>query len=415
MAVVKGPQDHGPGPIIYGPQSFLELIGGFAVLGAAAAGIYLLFYLPSLLAGLWALLAGTVVGPLPLLGDMLSSLVLGVIAGAVVGAIRIRLNRRSAVIDELVGAVLSQDAITAAKVRWSAAALAIAIGAGSGLAIGRLGIFNAGDTSATVVGPLLAGACFWGCPPGAGGGGDPFVALVAIALIVVLLTVLLSLGVTAVFVAGAKGLATGAAQGVGHAVGIATAIAVSRLRTTALTQSQYGRPGKLTFEGACAQFVDQGPAERREIVEPFLNWLRSRGLAVATMGAHIDAYCAQSARALEFEAQNVKTSHLTMNPNDPEWNEQKHLRVPRGIARRAAAQEKAVLYALADEVPRLVARQDPTLRMTATDGAPVFDGLTATLFHPRFLQGSLLTGMRDGAIVGAVGAVLSLGVLLVSR
>jgi hypothetical protein len=414
MANIKG-QQHGQGPFAPGPKSFLELIGGFAVLAAYGAGIYVLFHLPSLLAVVGTILAGSIAGPLPLFGEIAESVALGMIAGLIVGIIRLQLDRKSDVLDELVGAILSPEAITAAQVRWSAAALAVGIGAGTGLAIGRLGILGSHGTAPSVVGPLLAGACFWGCPSGTGGGGDVLVVLFAITLVVMLLAVIMSFGVTLVLAATAKGLATGAAQGGGRAIGIAAAVALSRLRWTALTNAgRYGRPGKLTFETASAKFVEGRP-ERREIVPPFLDWLRSRHIPPASMGSQVDAYCAQSARTRELEAQNAKTAHLARRPAEPGWNEQKHLRVPRGIARRAAEFEKTVLRELAVEVPRLIERQDPTLRIASTDGAPAFDGSTATLFHQGYLGKSLLTGIREGAIVGAVGAVLSLSVLVASR
>jgi hypothetical protein len=412
---------HSQGPVGYGPTSFTELFLSMFALGAIVAALWLLvhlfFHVPLLLASVGTLLRGVVAGPGS--SELLASLGLGVVAGIVVGAVRLR--HTSLVLDELVGAVLSPETFTAATVRWSAAAFSVAIGVGSGLVVARLGIVGVEAEVASVVGPLLSGGCFWGCPPGSGSG-DLTVTLFAIALIVVALTVLWSIGAAGLFAAVGKGLASGGAQGAGKAIGLALVLFLTRLRTTGLTDiASRSKPGKLTAEAACASFIEStsvGPnaVERRRIVEPYLAWLRERGISqgAGTLG-DVHAYSAQSARTKELEKQKAMTAGLARNRNEPGWNEQKHLRVPRGIARSAAELEIEVLRALIDKVPSMVRERDPVNRMTTTDGAPVFDGSNATLFHSDWFRRSLLAGIREGAIVGMVSAVLTVGLLLVAR
>jgi hypothetical protein len=244
MVTIKPQQS--PSPFAYGPQTFTDLLLGFMALGAIGAAIYVVFHLPYLFSAGGALLAGVVTGPFASVGEMLASVALGALAGVAVGAIRLKL--RSRVVDELVGAVLAPETLTAAKVGWAAAALAVAISVGSGLAVGRLGVVGVEVGASTVVGPLLTAACLWGCPPGAGDG-DLFVTFVAIVLIVIVLTLVLSIGVTAIFAAAGKGLVAGAAQGTGHALGLAIVLMLTRLRTTGLTDAGHrGTPGKLTFD-----------------------------------------------------------------------------------------------------------------------------------------------------------------------
>lgn len=220
-----------------------------------------------------------------------------------------------------------------------------------------------------------------------------------------------------------KGLASGGAQGAGKAIGLALVLFLTRLRTTGLTNiALRSKPGKLTAEAACASFIASTPVgpdavERRRIVAPYVAWLRERGISqgVGTLG-DVHAYSAQSARTQQLEEQKAMTAGLARNRSEPGWNEQKHLRVPRGIARAAADLEIEVLQALIDEVPSMVRERDPVSRMTTTDGAPVFDGSNATLFHAEWFRRSLVvTGIREGAIVGMVSTVLTLGLLLVAR
>lgn len=410
------------GPLGYGPTSFTELFLSIFALGAIVATLWLLvhvfFHVPLLLAAVGTLLRGVLAGSGS--SELLASLGLGVVAGIVVGAVRLR--HTSLVLDEFVGAVLSPETFTAATVRWSAVAFSIAIGLGSGLVVARLGIVGVEAEVESVVGPLLSGGCFWGCPPGSGGSGDLTVTLFAIALIVVALTVLWSIGAAVLFAAMGKGLANGGAQGAGKAIGLALVVFLTRLRTTGLTNlASRSKPGKLTAEAAYASFIASTPVgpdavERRRIVAPYVAWLRERGIleGAGTRG-DVRAYCAQSARTQQLEKQKAMTAGLARNRGEPGWNEERHLRVPRGIARSAAQLEIEVLQALIDEVPSMIREGDPVNRMTATDGAPVFDGSNSTLFHAEWFRRSLVTGIREGAIVGTVSAVLTLGLLLVAR
>lgn len=91
-------------------------------------------------------------------------------------------------------------------------------------------------------------------------------------------------------------------------------------------------------------------------------------------------YCRQSAVVKELEEQIAKTAGLAKEPGEPGWDQPKHLRVPRGIRRTLAELEKEVLRGLADEVPGAcaAARSDSA---DDHDGAALFDGTDATLFH----------------------------------
>lgn len=89
-------------------------------------------------------------------------------------------------------------------------------------------------------------------------------------------------------------------------------------------------------------------------------------------------YCRQSAVVKELEEQIAKTAGLAKEPGEPPGcGQPKHLRVPQ---RTVAELEKEVLRGLADEVPGAcaAARSDSA---DDHDGAALFDGTDATLFH----------------------------------
>jgi hypothetical protein len=375
------------------------------------AGIFLLFHLPLLGSSVASLLLASIRAPWVSPGEMTASFLLGAAGAIVIWIIKRRV--RSRVVEELVGATISTDTVTALKIGRMEAVLSILIGVFSSIVVDRLDVLGVHSGATSELGMLLSAG---GGGGGAGaGGGDLFVILVAVVIVVILLTMLGAVGISAVLSAAAKGMLGGAAEGAGRATGIAIMLTLTRLGTTLVTdQGRRGKAGRLTLAAACEEFIASSSAgadaqERRAVVEPYLDWLRRLDIEpdAPALARHVEVYCRQSKRRREFEDHLAKTANLAREPGQPGWEREKPMRVARGVARDAAEREVRILGELAAAVPSRMREQDPTLRMSTTDGAPVFDGTLATLLHARWFSAGLRTCVREGVLVGALVGIIS--------
>jgi hypothetical protein len=369
------------------------------------------------------------------LGALLTTLWLGLCAGVLTAIVRLKGRKR--IIEELITAVLSPETITALQVRWSATALFLAIGLGSGFLAASLGLtgdHGAVASSLSFVGPWVSGACVLKCPTGGGGGG--LAAALLIGLCLFLLVLALSVGVSAVLAALGKGLVGGAAQGGAQALGVAIVLALTRLWTTRLADAASRAPPEpLSLPDAIGEYarsqggdawtayalwqrkerVEATPeafsAYKGEVVKEYLHWLAREGIEVTTasLAQGQDAYLAQSRRWREhLKVEREAQAWPVYARGTPEEIRQRPLRKTRWHAADDARFERRVLGDLATTLEQAAKDREPRNRIRASDDAPVFDGSQEALFHPRWFRSAIYTGMREGALVGVVSTILAI-------
>lgn len=286
------------------------------------SGIFVLIVFGVVAAGVayWAVTAGVfpalgLAGPIlravtltpAALGSIVLNALFGVVLGLGLGWLRLVLTRRRETMEAIVDAVARREVVSAASIGGWFVALHVIVGLAAGVLSGLLGemlpfqALGEGHTS----GPASYFYALAGSGGGSGGSGGPasFAGIhvfLAIAILVLVGTVVYAAIVAVGLGAFAHAATEEAAQTLGKTAGVTLFIALSRLRGERWQVPR--RPqhrleptaDPLVFEQELQRFVDAGGSasthdERRRWLDGYLAWLSARGLSRGIESAQANA------------------------------------------------------------------------------------------------------------------------------